>query len=604
LSSGNVTNISGPGNDRPAGSLWPSGTLVKYSDNSSTGVTLTISGTSGTWNYATGYGHPTAGDAFDLFDGYLDANGMTDFDGPSTYEFTGMDPDDTYDIAFYSCRCYAGNVRLNKFIISDVEAFTNSSSTGTEITTTTVSNDSTTVNVLSPGSGYVARFTGISVGDDRDMQIEIDNLGHWNETNALRLAARVSHPYAGINLAPYANLTSANLTGAILTAADLEGATLTAAWLEYANLPGADLTNATLNDANLSGSNITEIQFLSASTVIGVDVTGNNMTGFDLTGQNLTGATLTGANLTDANLTSVTSGGIVGSPSALPINWQLTQGYLSGPEANLSGANLANADLASAILTGAVLTGANLHQALLPAAMPSLPVINGAVVKVVDTLAVSGSVQVDTGGILSVTSDTFTTTGINMQGGTVHGIFGLDLDEIGNISGHGRLFGDVDLGTSGTIAGSGAGLELYGDVSGSGTVSDVTLFGNVNIGASPGAITLEDVTMSDSATTTFEITGTDPSQFDRLILLGTVALGGTVQITFDGFAPELSDTFQLLDLTGGTASSWFSNVVAPEGWTLSTDGLLAVPEPSSLLLLLLAVGCLAATRARSCRNYT
>ena len=92
---------------------------------------------------------------------------MTDFDGPSTYEFTGMDPDDTYDIAFYSCRGYAGNVQLNKFIISDVEAFTNSSSTGTEITTTTLLNGSTTVNVLSPGSGYVATFTGISVGDDR-----------------------------------------------------------------------------------------------------------------------------------------------------------------------------------------------------------------------------------------------------------------------------------------------------------------------------------------------------------------------------------------------------------------------------------------------------
>jgi len=40
----------------------------------------------------------------------------------------------------------------------------------------------------------------------------------------------------------------------------------------------------------------------------------------------------------------------------------------------------------------------------------------------------------------------------------------------------------------------------------------------------------------------------------------------------------------------------------PEGCPLSTDGLLAVPEPSSLLLLVLAAGCLAATRARSCRN--
>ena len=139
-----------------------------------------------------------------------------------------------------------------------------------------------------------------------------------------------------------------------------------------------------------------------------MDVSGNNLTGFDLADLELTGATLTGATL-----------------------------------------------------TGATLTGANLHQALLPSAMPSLPVVNGAVVKVQDALAVSGSVQVDTGGILSVTSDTFTTTGINMQGGNFGGfIYGLNLDEIGDISGHGRLFGDVALGTDGAIAGNGAGRGL------------------------------------------------------------------------------------------------------------------------------------------------
>lgn len=44
--------------------------------------------------------------------------------------------------------------------------------------------------------------------------------------------------------------------------------------------------------------------------------------------------------LTNADLTGGSSGGIVGSPSALPTNWLLTQGYLIGPEANLIGANL------------------------------------------------------------------------------------------------------------------------------------------------------------------------------------------------------------------------------------------------------------------------
>ena len=178
----------------------------------------------------------------------------------------------------------------------------------------------------------------------------------------------------------------------------------------------------------------------------------------------------------------------------------------------------------------------------------------------------------------------------------VGAIFGLDLDEI---SGHGQLFGHVDLGADGAIAGSGTGLMLYGDVSGSGTLSGTTLFGNLNIGSSPGVVTLEDVTMSASSTTTFEVAGTDSSQFDQLILIGSVALDGTAQITFDNFTPDLSDTFQLLDLTGGTASSWFSSVVAPEGWTLSSGGMLAIPEPSSALLLGIGILCVAGYRRDS-----
>jgi hypothetical protein len=106
------------------------------------------------------------------------------------------------------------------------------------------------------------------------------------------------------------------------------------------------------------------------------------------------------------------------------------------------------------------------------------------------------------------------------------------------------------------------------------------------------------VTLSASSTTTFEVAGTDASQFDRLTLVGSVALDGTAQITFDSFAPDLSDTFQLIDLTSGTASNWFSSVVAPAGWTLSTGGLLAVPEPSTLLLALLGLALLPLRKRR------
>ena len=132
--------------------------------------------------------------------------------------------------------------------------------------------------------------------------------------------------------------------------------------------------------------------------------------------------------------------------------------------------------------------------------------------------------------------------------------------------------------TGGYLIGPEANLwvVLYGDVSGSGTLSSTTLFGNLNIGSSPGVVTHENTTLSASSTTTFEVAGTD---FSQLILIGSVTLNGTAQITFDNFTPDPVDTFQLLDLTGGTASSWFSSIVAPEGWTLSSDGLLAVPEP-------------------------
>ena len=69
--------------------------------------------------------------------------------------------------------------------------------------------------------------------------------------------------------------------------------------------------------------------------------------------------------------------------------------------------------------------------------------------------------------------------------------------------------------------------------------------------------------------------------------------------SIDNFAPDLADTFQLLDLTGGTASSWFSSVVAPEGWTLSSGVLLAIPEPSSALLLGIGILCVAGYRRDS-----
>ena len=61
------------------------------------------------------------------------------------------------------------------------------------------------------------------------------------------------------------------------------------------------------------------------------------------------------------NLTNVKSGGITGDGgTTLPTNWQLIDGYLIGPGADLTGMFLTYNNLDGAYLSGANLTGANL----------------------------------------------------------------------------------------------------------------------------------------------------------------------------------------------------------------------------------------------------
>ena len=87
---------------------------------------------------------------------------------------------------------------------------------------------------------------------------------------------------------------------------------------------------------------------------------------------------------------------------------------------------------------------------------------------------------------------------------------------------------------------------------------------------------------------------------------------------------DLDHDVDTVDLTGmimnytgaiGSGTTWLTGDTDGDGDTDTVDlttaiinftgarnSAAAVPEPSGLLLLVLAVGCLAATRARSCRN--
>lgn len=163
-----------------------------------------------------------------------------------------------------------------------------------------------------------------------------------------------------------------------------------------------------------------QVQILKANSIVRA-----NVSGFDFSNANFSGRDLSGTQFDSAT-----------SSAADFSNTTLSNASLVGAvltAANLSNTELSDANLDQDNLTGATLTGVNLHQALLPSAIPGLPVTSSAVVVVVDALAVPGAVQVDTSGNLSVNSDSFTATEVNIQGVTIQAaIFVLDLDDIGN----------------------------------------------------------------------------------------------------------------------------------------------------------------------------
>src|SRR5271165_2828257 len=90
-------------------------------------------------------------------------------------------------------------------------------------------------------------------------------------------------------------------------------------------LAGVDLNGADLTNAQLPGA--------ANANLARVDMNAMPY------GAYLANATVTNASFTNANLAYVWTGGITGSPSSLPANWVLVQGYFVGPNADLVSAD-------------------------------------------------------------------------------------------------------------------------------------------------------------------------------------------------------------------------------------------------------------------------
>ena len=131
-----------------------------------------------------------------------------------------------------------------------------------------------------------------------------------------------------------------------------------------------------------------------------------------------------------------------------------------------------------------------------------------------------------------------------------------------------------------------------GTLSGSGIINDVVSnTATVRPGSSPGILTLEGypTTYSQGAGGTLDIEiggltpGTQYSRLDATASSGTVALGGTLQVSLvNGFNPAVGDTFAIV--TYGSRSGTFANVIG----NYLASGMVLIPRYTATNMALVA----------------
>ncbi|MCC7517567.1 MAG: hypothetical protein IT578_00110 [Verrucomicrobiae bacterium] len=167
-----------------------------------------------------------------------------------------------------------------------------------------------------------------------------------------------------------------------------------------------------------------------------------------------------------------------------------------------------------------------------------------------------------------------------------------------NLTGNNSLFQNTTL----TV-------DEGGVLSGSGKIGSVnaTNRGVISPGNSPGTLVFaSNLTLLDSSTLNIELGGTNSSLYDRLQVLGSLTLTGSLNVSLiNGFVPSGTNEFDVLDW--GALVGTFGSVTLPVGYdwdtsnlyTTGTLSLLAIPEPSALAAGVAGLLLLAFLRRRS-----
>jgi len=127
--------------------------------------------------------------------------------------------------------------------------------------------------------------------------------------------------------------------------------------------------------------------------------------------------------------------------------------------------------------------------------------------------------------------------------------------------------------------------------------------------ASPGILTVDDITFADGSTLQIELGGlARGTEYDVLAASGVVTMqgGSTLGVTLiNGFVPQGGETFDIMDFTG--VSGQFGNVSLPAlggglSWDTSdlyTGGTIVVaPEPATLAMVVMGAAAMVVRRRK------
>ena len=163
--------------------------------------------------------------------------------------------------------------------------------------------------------------------------------------------------------------------------------------------------------------------------------------------------------------------------------------------------------------------------------------------------------------------------------------------------------GSLDFQSNSVLSLAGRFLN-QGTVVGSGTVlvNAATNSGTFSPGHSPGTLTFSsNLTLAAGSILNIELGGTNAVDYDHLVALGALTLGGILNVTYtNGYTPTSGDKVDILDW--GSMAGTFSTINLPSQWSsanLYSDGTLiysAIPEPGIAWAVVVGCGVLALWR--------